>query len=800
MQLSNDPAGRVARLTFTAMMALAWAAPSWEVRGAPIPASGNPSPPSTAPADDANRRQSAAELARMFRALELAEREIPRHTFDPPAIVNQVGHNPAKLFEWVRDNTRWIPYRGSLRGPAGVLMDRMGNSLDRSLLLADLLRLAGYKAQLAHATLGDDQARQVLSKVPVAANWRPASAQEPPSEADTRAMARRLGISEDQLVMQGRGSAVEAEGMGEKLIARVTEQAPQLLKALGGAPSQAGIEDRHARALADHWWLQYEEAGKWIDMDPLLGDAKPGSSLAPVSQTLALDASGALPTGAKLSHEVEIRVVGAQWKGGRVQEKVVLSHALRPSETIGQAITVAFVPDDGMKYDFLDNAEPTKALRGAMLNQKRWTPVLMIGKTVRTEQAILASGELLKAGAEDPADKLGRGIRGGFGGLGGGEEAPKAPNTHLVAVWVDYEVRAPGEAPRQTRREVFSLLPPNADAGQAVPLPAMDEGQRLERAMAFLGSIQLLALPCQVSSDFVTATMVRDVLANRDLLLSLIAGGDGEGARAQVEKYGKLRPPLGPLYGLALARHDWGPLADEACICSTNLMSYRTTVSFGRNGEVIARQGFDLVANPIAARPGAKSDEFALAIQQGVLDTNAEAAALKASGPVHNTGELYGASQAAGAKWVTLRKLDDPAWSSLKLPPAAVARMRAQVGAGQVVVAPAELPAESPASWWKVDPVTGQTLGTDAQGWGEATVDYGALMFHAILVGAVAWLVCIVATDGKSTGACACLGIVLGIAWAAKAVGLAAGVKMVLDRTALGLGAACGIGKLMESK
>ena len=89
----------------------------------------------------------------------------PRDTFDPKAIVEKVGNDPAKLFEWVRDNTYWVPYRGSLRGPIGVLMDRLGNSLDRALLLAELLRTAGHQARLVCAELSEAQAKELLLKL-----------------------------------------------------------------------------------------------------------------------------------------------------------------------------------------------------------------------------------------------------------------------------------------------------------------------------------------------------------------------------------------------------------------------------------------------------------------------------------------------------------------------------------------------------------------------------------------------------------------------------------------------------------
>ena len=110
-------------------------------------------------------KKMADEMERAFKALEAAEKEIPRDTFDPKAIVDKVGKEPDKLFEWVRDNTYWVPYQGCLRGHVGVLMDRLGSSLDRALLLAELLRLAGHKARLAHANLTEAQAKQLLPKL-----------------------------------------------------------------------------------------------------------------------------------------------------------------------------------------------------------------------------------------------------------------------------------------------------------------------------------------------------------------------------------------------------------------------------------------------------------------------------------------------------------------------------------------------------------------------------------------------------------------------------------------------------------
>src|SRR5208282_5744340 len=87
--------------------------------------------PKTLPTPD----QVADKLEKLFPMIEQAERQIPRDTFDMQAVIDKVGKDPQKLFEWVRDNTYFVPYRGLLRGDRGVLMDRLGNSLDRAMLL-----------------------------------------------------------------------------------------------------------------------------------------------------------------------------------------------------------------------------------------------------------------------------------------------------------------------------------------------------------------------------------------------------------------------------------------------------------------------------------------------------------------------------------------------------------------------------------------------------------------------------------------------------------------------------------------
>ena len=113
---------------------------------------------------------AAGRLAAMdtgLREIEDGLRTAKRDRWDPAYVVERVGLDPAKLTAWVRDSTAWIPYRGLLRGPVGVLMDRDGNSLDRALLLAKLLELAGHEVRLARAQLEEKVAEERLPELVV---------------------------------------------------------------------------------------------------------------------------------------------------------------------------------------------------------------------------------------------------------------------------------------------------------------------------------------------------------------------------------------------------------------------------------------------------------------------------------------------------------------------------------------------------------------------------------------------------------------------------------------------------------
>lgn len=79
-----------------------------------------------------NTVQGPASIAELARALN----------------VGASGNGPQLMYEWVYNNIEWEPGWGVQKGALGCLMDGMGNSFDQALLLANLLREAGYTANI----------------------------------------------------------------------------------------------------------------------------------------------------------------------------------------------------------------------------------------------------------------------------------------------------------------------------------------------------------------------------------------------------------------------------------------------------------------------------------------------------------------------------------------------------------------------------------------------------------------------------------------------------------------------------
>ncbi len=324
-------------------------------------------------------------LANSLRALRDGEAAAPRDRWDPRYVADRLANDPARTFAWVRDDTFEIPYHGTLRGPAGVLMDRQGNSLDRALLLAALFADEHLTVRLAHGTIPADQAARLLpsvvsSTVPLV---RVAAGPAAPS-ASWSAVAAKYQI--DQAMLRPSVDAAAAFARQQTALrSRAVDQIRRLADAVG-KPADDGSRanvNRAALALADHWWVQTADGAAWRDWD-LLG-AKDGAALVKADQTVD---PAKLPD--DLFHRFSIRVVAERWMNGVTTEIVPLEDTRKTSAVLGQPISLSFTPDDVPKPFPPAGLDMAAAMRQLALAQHEWTPILSIGKDHVIENAIAA--------------------------------------------------------------------------------------------------------------------------------------------------------------------------------------------------------------------------------------------------------------------------------------------------------------------------------------------------------------------------------------------------------------------------
>lgn len=65
----------------------------------------------------------------------------------------ELGHDPVKIYQWVRNNVEWLPTWGATQDADVTLGSKRGNSLDIASLILALLRASGIPSRYVHGTI-----------------------------------------------------------------------------------------------------------------------------------------------------------------------------------------------------------------------------------------------------------------------------------------------------------------------------------------------------------------------------------------------------------------------------------------------------------------------------------------------------------------------------------------------------------------------------------------------------------------------------------------------------------------------
>ncbi len=659
-------------------------------------------------------------LENMYGQLEDVKDELNKTSFSAEAVVDEVGSERQALYKWVKENTLLVPYKGSLRGARGVLMDRLGSSLDRALLLYELLYEAGYDVRLARGTLSEEKAEELLYKL-----QKLSSSFSPPDQDDdfrsqldyADKFALKYQIDSTQLKGKLKNQNKKQKQILKEIIKRSNKQAEAIISAVKKVNAIKSSDDESAeiKALQEYWWVQSNEDENWMDLDPCLPEFEPGQTLAEADdyydpEDLEEDEL----------HLITIRLIIEQWSRGNVSEKTVLEHTLKAPELVDKHITLQHYPLDWPEdKNMFEKEDLIQNLKKVILEQKTWIPTLILEEDETEGTVFKDTGELIK-------EKGGKGglsvfSKSMFKAFSGGEDKKKTDkDAVLTAEWIEYELCSPGQPVRTIRREIFDFLGPAQRGKENIAAPAIMEDDKMERCLSILGQTEVLVLTSRISTEFIEYLNIDNLFSSRDPLLELFPMVNEAEPHEVLTQMTEISSAPGKLYDTALARSKLENTNKGIFLNHPNIISFHSQLKQNSSGELIKYRGLDIVENDVAVLDG---DGFFTRLRQGVLDTNIEAFMMDSEHEVYNTSEIFN----KGSEWITIADQDKDSFEKIELDDDTKERIMHDLERGYIVITPkkaVKINGKEYTAWWRINPETGHTLGMGKYGWGQAIVEY----------------------------------------------------------------------------
>ncbi len=365
----------------------------------------------------------------------------------------ELDHDPERIFQYVSERVVYDAYEGALRGPAEALASGAANSVDQALLMAALLRAAAVPVRFAVGHVEPDVMARITGSRPTTV------------EAERERVAGILLPAELAAGWTGPGGwarPAEGDALLEQAAERVAATVDLLTTALAGAgvaipsvrpPDDTGERDAHA-------WVQYQRGADWIDLDPTVPGAAPGTAHGSPAATLETIPDERYQT-------VTVRLVGEIVTGGVPTRTELLSHTVRVADVSGTPVIIL-------------HASPAwLGVAGALTGEQRFEPTLLMGDTVVTGTMITLS----RGGGFDEV-------------IDGATDA----EGQIIAESLEIDVAVPGVPPTTSSRVLFDRVPSerrasgDIDLASLPPIELTDLGGQLGRVYRPLAGVLLVSI------------------------------------------------------------------------------------------------------------------------------------------------------------------------------------------------------------------------------------------------------------------------------------------------------------------
>jgi hypothetical protein len=250
-----------------------------------------------------------------YQQVEVTGPAIPKDGYDASARGAEITA-PNDAFAFVRDAIATEAYAGVMRGANGTLAARGGSPADKALLLAALLSAQNVPVQFVHAPLAPADAAIVVHAALTAA---------PKSVETDSGILTKLGLDPTKVAQVAASQRTRVQQLADAGIASADAGTSALLASVPSvqlATTTAPLQAQWATNVTDHWWVQGQVNGQWVDFDPTLPTATPGTHLGAAPAEAAVQS---LP--ASLNATITIQLTGDFLNGSTLSTQTLAAQS-----------------------------------------------------------------------------------------------------------------------------------------------------------------------------------------------------------------------------------------------------------------------------------------------------------------------------------------------------------------------------------------------------------------------------------------------------------------------------------------
>ena len=622
------------------------------------------------------------------------------------------------------------------------MLGRAGNALDQAILLAGLIRDAGFDARIVRGQLTDSQAATLIEQMRYRPPELPAQSLGAYKQALTDMIQMFAGSPEAAAPL------LELVGsVPENLTSSIPEIMPEIegiASALAERLSQrvefdpAAINAELREEAKDYFWVQYRDgaADLWVSAHPSFAPDAAGPGDVAVTATF----TSAIPD--ELQHRVRFEIFIEQLIGGTVVQSPIMPAWERPAANlIGVPISFYNQPD-GLT---IENISESGSYEGAVNRTQFFIPVFA-GEVPDGGRFFGLSGFTAPADVAGTPfaaifQTIGSAVSDAAGALAnlGGSEASRSAAT-LVGQTIHITLLAPGGAQQAIERVVWR---------ESSTEPRDEEAIRSALATRLTWMVTVGRYP----EPWILRELLESFVRTKPLLQSLIRMSHAASsqefaatARTVDEDY----QWLGHLLAFSLFDSGADQLADLSYRPSPTIAAYRQPL----NPLAETAISFDVLANErhvvdLGSGEESPSVQPAAAVRIGVWESLAEQVALMTATGL-TSAAIFRRAADDDIPLHVLSLADSSSLSGVDVPDNMRDAILADLEKGYVVVVPEHAPQSlERTAWWRVDPKSGNTLGFLESGIGGA-FEHRVLM--SIAFGAIAGTLCTAAlhNDGSA--------------------------------------------------